>query len=165
MHIEVLEDNVDIEAINNEIGIIKKTLRLKLDWDQISLQGHQPNLNPTEYWDANTGKANNIDFPENYYKHLLFNNTPTINRYIEKYGLVRTRLMKSKSKTCLTWHRDLSKRIHIPVKSQDGCFMVIEDAKYFLEPGKVYLVNTTKFHTAFNGSLSSRVHIMGCFYS
>jgi len=164
MHIEVLEDNVDIESINNEISILKQSLGLQLEWDQISLQGHQPNLNPNKYWKASTGKASSIDFPETYYKHLLFNNIPTINRYIEKYGLVRARLMKSKSKTCLSWHRDLSKRVHIPVKSQAGCFMIIEDNKYYLEPGKIYLVNTTKYHTAFNGSPLSRVHIMGCLY-
>ena len=73
--------------------------------------------------------------------------------------------MQSDPKSCLTLHHDLTKRIHIPLITNDQCFMMIEDNIYYLKPGNVYLTNTTLKHTAVNASKSSRIHIVGCVYS
>ena len=96
---------------------------------------------------------------------IIGKNTGIVNSIMAKYGMIRTRLMASKPKTCLTIHADMSKRIHIPLMSNPECLMVIEDRAYYLEPGKVYLTNTTLRHTALNGSQTNRLHIVGCIYS
>lgn len=80
----------------------------------------------------------------------------------KRYKLGRVRLMKSKPKTCLSWHQDTSKRLHYPIKTQEGCLMVIEDTAYKLEQGTWYETDTTKFHTAFNGSREERIHLVAC---
>ena len=164
MHIEVLEDGIDIDTILTEANNIK--LALKTGWSsvsQIGLQATERNQNPLKEYKNSIGRLKNLDFPETYFKHPIWD-TPTINRYIEKYGLFRTRIMVSSPKSCLTRHADLSKRIHIPLFTNEDCFMVIEDKTYFLEPGKIYLTNTTKKHTAVNASLKFRGHIVGCVY-
>jgi len=164
MHIEVLEDNIDLKAILEEANSVKVALgKGWKDIDQVGLQAHKPDLNPMEEWKSSIGKANRLQYPETYFKYSLFK-LPTINRIMEKYGMKRTRIMKSDPKSCLTIHQDLTKRIHIPLITNDKCFMAIEDRNYYLEPGKIYLTNTTLRHTAVNASESLRVHIVGCIY-
>ena len=38
--------------------------------------------------------------------------------------------------------------------------MVIEDECLHLENNKWYLTDTTKYHTVFNGSMNSRIHLV-----
>jgi hypothetical protein len=165
MHIEVLEDNIDLKAILEEANSVK--MFLDAGWKdiyQVGLQSHKPGLNPSDEWDKSIGRLNRLQYPETYFKYSLFN-LPTINRIMEKYGMKRTRIMKSNPKTCLSMHQDLTKRIHIPLITNDKCFMAIEDRNYYLEAGKIYLTNTTLRHTAVNASDTYRVHIVGCIYS
>lgn len=164
MHVKILEENIDRKAILNEVDFILK--HLKMDWkkvDQIGLQGHNPGLNPITYWDKSVGKVTNIEYPETYYKYPLWN-TPTINKFMEKYGVVRTRIMKSNPRSCLSLHRDLSKRIHIPLFTNENCFMVIDDQVFRMLPDNIYLADTTLPHTAVNASFEPRAHIVGCLY-
>ena len=76
------------------------------------------------------------------------------------YSLGRVRIMKSAPKTCLSWHQDSSQRIHYPIKTQTGCFMVIDGQTKHLPADTWWLTDTTKFHTAFNASLASRIHLV-----
>lgn len=77
-----------------------------------------------------------------------------------KYILGRVRLMKSSPKTCLSWHQDTSSRIHYPIKTQTGCFMVIDDEMKHFPVNTWWHTDTTKLHTAFNASLESRIHLV-----
>lgn len=79
----------------------------------------------------------------------------------EKYDLGRVRIMKSDPKTCLTWHTDYGKRIHFPIKTQEGCFMVIDNEVKHLKQHQWYMTDTSKMHTAFNGSNETRYHLVG----
>ena len=164
MHIEVLEENIDLDTILSEANSVK--MFMKCGWkdiNQVGLQAHKPDLDPAKEWDQSTGRLTRLQYPETYFKYPLWP-TPTINSIMEKYGMKRTRIMKSDPKTCLSLHNDLTKRIHIPLITNDKCFMAIEDRNYYLEPGKIYLTNTTLRHTAVNASESLRVHIVGCIY-
>lgn len=78
----------------------------------------------------------------------------------QRYKLGRVRLMKSTPKSCLTWHTDSSPRIHYPIKTQEGCFMVIENEVKHLEANKWYWTDTIKPHTAFNASKEDRIHLV-----
>lgn len=164
MHIEVLEE-IDHKKILEESNTIK--VQLKKGWrdiDQVGLQSHKPFLDPMTEWKSSIGRLNRLQYPETYFKYSLWE-TPTINQLMDKYGMKRTRIMRSEPKSCLTFHNDLSKRIHIPLITSEDCIMIIEDRIYNLEIGKVYLTNTTLRHTAVNASMNPRVHIVGCVYS
>lgn len=78
----------------------------------------------------------------------------------EVYTLGRIRLMKSKPKTCLSWHKDTSPRIHLPIKTNEGCQMVIENQVQHMPAGTWWLTNTLLPHTAFNASKESRIHLV-----
>jgi hypothetical protein len=60
--------------------------------------------------------------------------------------------MKSEPKTCLSWHVDFSTRIHYPMKTQEGCFMVIADEVCHLTENTWWWTDTVLPHTAFNAS-------------
>lgn len=80
----------------------------------------------------------------------------------QKYNIGRVRLMTSQPKTCLTWHRDDSHRIHYPIKTQFGCMMVFDDKPYILEQNHWYYTKTDQFHTAVNASKGTRTHLVAC---
>ena len=89
--------------------------------------------------------------------------TPVLNAIIDDHGLYRTRVMRMKPKTCYTYHQDPTKRLHVPVVTNDKCFLVVDDKVVRCpEIGKPYVIDTTKLHTAVNASLETRVHIVGC---
>jgi hypothetical protein len=92
------------------------------------------------------------------FKETLFESV--YNELNSRYKLGRIRIMKSKSKTCLSWHFDVAPRLHYPLKTQEGCLMIIEDEVKFLEPYKWWLTNTLKYHTAINASAEDRIHLV-----
>jgi hypothetical protein len=82
------------------------------------------------------------------------------NLLAEKYHLGRVRIINSKPKTCLTWHTDNSPRIHYPMKTQEGCFMLINDEVQHLTENTWWWTNTVVPHIAFNGSNEDRIHLV-----
>ena len=80
----------------------------------------------------------------------------------EEYDIGRLRLILKEPRTCLTWHRDPEPRVHIPVFSEPGNFMIVEDEiKHLKADGSTYYTQTTKYHNVFNGSTADRIHIVG----
>ena len=88
---------------------------------------------------------------------------PYTNSIMKRLGMFRTRVMRMYSNTCYSYHKDPTMRIHIPLITNDKCFMVIDD-EVIRHPadGNYYIVDTTKMHTAINGSPEERIHIIGC---
>lgn len=78
----------------------------------------------------------------------------------EMYGAVRGRFMMLKMKTCLTYHNDNSQRLHIPLITDENCFMVIDDNVHRIPYPGTYKVDTTKKHTALNASKILRTHLV-----
>lgn len=79
-----------------------------------------------------------------------------------KFNIGRVRLMRSESKTCLSWHSDNTPRIHYPLKTQKGCYMVIENEVQHLPEHTWWWTNTVNQHTAFNASKETRIHVVAC---
>jgi len=84
------------------------------------------------------------------------------NKLQEHFVLGRVRIMKSMPKTCLSWHYDLEKRLHYPLKTQEGCFMVIDDEVMHMPKYQWCLTDTTTKHTAVNASKEERIHLVAC---
>lgn len=154
-------DNIEFHnnqlCLNTVVGSDDPTLgtgSLVYDWDRaVKVDGtlNVP-LRPTPYEETDFTKLCS-----------QFANTvwETVYRDLEsRYHLGRVRLMRSMPKTCLSWHRDTSKRIHLPIRTQPGCMMVIQDEVHHLEQGQWYMTNTLPEHTAFNASKTDRIHLV-----
>ena len=91
------------------------------------------------------------------------------NTYVEEvYNLVRKhfkigrmRFLMKPPRTCLSWHRDPEKRLHIPIITNKGNIMVIDDIAFHMpSDGAAYITDNTKYHNFFNGSECERVHLV-----
>jgi hypothetical protein len=77
------------------------------------------------------------------------------------YKIGRMRILKLDSRTSLSYHRDPEARLHIPIITNPGSLMIIENEAYHMKAdGGVYYVDTTKYHTALNGGEHERIHIV-----
>ena len=80
-----------------------------------------------------------------------------------KYKLGRVRILLKEPRSTLSWHRDPEPRLHIPIFTNPGCLMVIDNvAKHMPADGSVWITNNTKYHNAFNGGEENRVHLVAC---
>lgn len=93
----------------------------------------------------------------------LFKDT-VFEKIIYDNKLFRTRLMWVHPYACYSIHRDASPRIHIPLLTNDQCLFVFpkDSSIFYLPPGKIYEVDTTKSHSFCNFSETSRLHLVGC---
>ena len=124
------------------------------------------------YWTKpdKSGKEVSRDFAinENAYTELVpdFKNTyfeKVIKVISSKYKLGRVRILLKEPRSTLSWHRDPEPRLHIPIITNPGCLMVIDNvAKHMTADGSVWITNNTKYHNAFNGGEENRVHLVAC---
>ena len=81
----------------------------------------------------------------------------------KKYKLGRVRLLLKEPRSTLSWHRDPEPRLHIPIYTNPGAIMVIDNiAKHMPADGSVWITNNRKYHNAFNGGEENRVHLVAC---
>lgn len=158
-YVKVIRNSVNLAGMRSEVKSILSTYK---DVPQISLQAPIESADPAEYWNCSVGKFKGLDRKEEEYIHPIFTDAPLINHYIKSLGMYRTRIMISWPKDCYTIHKDLSPRIHIPIRSNEDCLMLIGNKNYYLEPGKIYWTDTRHKHSAINGSDKKRIHIVGC---
>jgi len=79
----------------------------------------------------------------------------------KRFKIGRVRFLMKPPRTCLSWHRDPEMRLHIPIITNQGCKMVIEDEAFHMPAnGSAYLTDNTKYHNFFNGSEIERVHLV-----
>ena len=125
-----------------------------------------------KYWTIadETGKevSRDIDIDESKYTQLVpeFTNTYFSQVYDvlrKKFKLGRVRLLLKEPRSTLSWHKDPECRLHIPIVTNVGCSMVIENvAKHLPADGSVWITNNTKYHNFFNGGEQARVHLVAC---
>ena len=124
------------------------------------------------YWTIadDTGKevSRDIDIEESKYTQLVPEFEKTYFKEVyetlsKKFKLGRVRLLLKEPRSTLSWHKDPECRLHIPIITNKGCSMVIENvAKHLPADGKVWITNNTKYHNFFNGGEQSRVHLVAC---
>ena len=96
------------------------------------------------------------DFEHTYFKEVY----ETLKT---KFKLGRVRILLKEPRSTLSWHRDPEPRLHVPLITNPGCMMVIENvAKHLPADGSVYVTNNVKYHNAFNGGEENRVHLVAC---
>jgi len=81
----------------------------------------------------------------------------------KKFKLGRVRILLKEPRSTLSWHRDPEPRLHIPIITNPGSIMVIDEvAKHLPADGSAWITNNTKYHNAFNGGEENRVHLVAC---
>ena len=125
-----------------------------------------------KYWTIadDTGKevSRDVDIDESKYTQLIPEFEKTYFKEVfetlsMRYKLGRVRLLLKEPRSTLSWHKDPECRLHIPIITNKGCSMVIENvAKHLPADGKVWITNNTKYHNFFNGGEQARIHLVAC---
>ena len=96
------------------------------------------------------------DYKDTYFKDVY----KTLSK---RYKLGRVRILLKQPRSTLSWHRDPEPRLHIPIITNPGCIMVIDNvAKHMPADGHAWITNNTKYHNFFNGGEEDRIHIVAC---
>ena len=96
------------------------------------------------------------EFKKTYFKEVY-------DQLTKKFKLGRVRLLLKEPRSTLSWHRDPEPRLHIPIYTNPGAIMVVDQvAKHMPADGSVWVTNNTKYHNAFNGGEENRVHLVAC---
>ena len=124
------------------------------------------------YWtiadDSGKEVCRDIDIDESKYTQLVpeFEKTyfkEVYERLSKRFKLGRVRLLLKEPRSTLSWHKDPECRLHVPIITNKGCSMVIENvAKHLPADGKVWITNNTKYHNFFNGGEQARIHLVAC---
>lgn len=141
----------------------------------LSFNGHKPSLQLA----ITSSSGNNYENEGYDINHLLQDtqenkysilNDFFIGTYVEEvynivdrmFGVTRGRFMVlNKHKRAYSYHSDLTPRLHIPITTDDYCMFVIDEVVYKLpNVGQLYLVDTTRLHSALNLGYSERLHIV-----
>ena len=125
-----------------------------------------------KYWTIadDTGKevSRDVDIDESKYTQLVPEFEKTYFKEVyealgERFKLGRVRLLLKEPRSTLSWHKDPECRLHVPIITNKGCSMVIENvAKHLPADGKVWITNNTKYHNFFNGGEQARIHLVAC---
>ena len=180
---EVSNLNFDISKLRKDLDKILKNKRFnspgvthfgaipinQIPNDESSIKGN--NIRG-KYWTIadDTGKevSRDIDIDESKYTELVPEFEKTYFKEVfetlkERFKLGRVRLLLKEPRSTLSWHKDPECRLHVPIITNKGCSMVIENvAKHLPADGKVWITNNTKYHNFFNGGEQARVHLVAC---
>ena len=151
---------IDLDRIKNEMMMLPP-------FDpQICLQGVKGVDDPFFGCGNHTKRIITTITKKIYYKEIDFVvpifDMPYTNDVLDELKMYRTRIIKLQPNNCYTIHRDPTKRIHIPIVTNDKCLMIVNNEVMYLPAGSHYVINTTHSHTAINGSNFDRIHIVGC---
>ena len=96
------------------------------------------------------------DYKDTYFKEV-------VDTLQKNYKIGRVRILLKKPRSTLSWHRDPEPRLHIPIITNPGSIMVIDNiAKHLPADGSVWITNNRKYHNAFNGGEEDRIHLVAC---
>ena len=99
------------------------------------------------------------EFNHTYFREVY----DTLREFVAKQydgQLGRVRLINSKPRTALSWHRDPEPRLHVPIVTNIGSKMIIENEVKHLPVGRAWYTNTIYYHSQFNGGEEDRVHLV-----
>ena len=154
---EVPNLNFDISKLKNDLDKILKLKKFntpgvthfgaiplnQIPNDKSSIEGS--NIRG-KYWTIadETGKevSRDVDIDESKYTQLIpeFENTYFAEVYkvlSKRFKLGRVRLLLKEPRSTLSWHKDPECRLHVPIITNKGCSMVIENvAKHYLQTVK-----------------------------
>ena len=180
---EVPNLTFDISKLREDLDKILKTKRFnspgvthfgaipvnQIPNDESSIKGN--NIRG-KYWtiadDTGQEVSRDIDIDESKYTELLPEFEKTYFKEVyeilsKRYKLGRVRLLLKEPRSTLSWQKDPECRLHVPIITNKGCSMVIENvAKHLPADGKVWITNNTKYHNFFNGGEQARIHLVAC---
>lgn len=97
-------------------------------------------------------------------------NLPEVEKLVAQFGrcnVIGISYFNLEANSQLHEHRDMNGnllfgivRIHIPLKTNEKAFMLIEGVKYHLPIGSAWALDTSGLHALSNGPINNRIHLV-----
>lgn len=58
------------------------------------------------------------------------------------------------------WFHEHSRRIHVPIITNENCYQIFEDREIHLDVGSIYEINNRILHSAYNKGNTARIHLI-----
>ena len=113
MDIQTIRKDINLSRIIDEVE--KYIFSIDSFDDQICLQSIDEETSP--FYGSRGLKEIDSEYTEKDFSVSIFSEMIYTNKIVEELGLCRTRIMRMKPKTCLSYHYDPTPRIHIPLLS------------------------------------------------
>jgi hypothetical protein len=154
-----LLSQIDVVPLLDEFHRLEKDIK----WTEYGHKGKQAGLQhkiSEDPWTSAVGKSQGQEIAYTtlnpFFKDTVFE------EIINKYKLLRTRLMWVGPYACYSMHKDQTPRIHIPLITNPECYFVFLHGQLTnLKDGYTWWVDTTKTHTFINCSDQHRLHLVG----
>jgi hypothetical protein len=181
-YFELLPYKFDIEKLQSEVTSILSKVPLSDD-NQISLV-HR-NAEEKNYWMDGIGSPFLFDenripikdnrgelirrYKEEDFKYLNEEIKETVIANIyhtlkNQFNITRYRIAILNPKTCYGWHKDEEVRIHVPIFTNPGSYLITDDgiASHLPADGACYLFRANNsYHTAINSDyIKNRIHLL-----
>ena len=111
-------------------------------------------------YETNARNFNERDFVHFNEKYI---DTELYNLYNALGSIGRFRIMNMSGPSCYTIHKDLTKRYHLVIDTNENCLFLFPSLGKMMHipaDGSLYLVETRIPHTFVNGSRSRRIHLV-----
>jgi hypothetical protein len=151
----------NFDKIVNEVNHIINSIGFQKN--QIICQSSESSPNN---WHTGIGSIEELEEPEEKkYCHI---NTElqgsALEDLIKKHNGFRTRIMLMPPRQCYSIHADPTPRLHIPIVTNDQCWMIWPQHNTCkqLQSNLVHWTDTKKAHTFVNGGTENRIHIVMC---
>ena len=153
-------------TVDIEKATINKSSPITVEVDLSAIENVAGNPDPKKSWFSGFSGCG-VSSPAAYsefitdYKNTYFKEVFDV--LSSRYKLGRVRILLKQPRSTLSWHRDPEPRLHIPIITNPGSIMVIDNvAKHLPADGSVWITNNTKYHNAFNGGEENRIHLVAC---
>lgn len=159
MHIKFLKTVDNFKKLENEVMHLCE--KLNPPNNQIICQSL---CKDDSDWFGGIGRIDDLEEKnEASYNYINKNLKNTeIEKIINYYKGFRSRIMILPPRQCYSIHADPTFRIHIPILTNEQCWMIWPESNHCvrLYQGGEYLTDTTKKHTFINGSTKPRIHLV-----
>lgn len=154
-----LLSHIDVQPLLAEYNQLEKDIQ----WIEYGHKGKQSGLQykiDEAHWTSAVGKSQGDELAYTnlnpFFKDTIFE------EIINKYNLVKTRLMWIGPYACYSMHNDQTPRIHIPLITNSECYFVFQAGKLSnLTTNSIWWVDTRLRHTFMNCSAHHRLHLVG----
>jgi hypothetical protein len=160
----------DIDLLKKECYSLIDEIGLHAETNQISLK-HTCQIADRNLWYEGVGSfKKEFNLKATQQKDFTELNKALVGTYLsqvykeitKEYDVGRFRIMGLPGQKCMTLHYDITKRIHVPLETNEDCLMIIDNEVIHMPAdGSAYLTNTFKRHTALNANWDfMRLHLV-----
>lgn len=164
---------IDQEALLSEVNLILRDYPFSDQQRQISLRNRSEKnqsildgCGSLADYSTNEKSAQEADFSCFYHQYsggYIFSLILQLENFVKK-KMGRVRLMNLPPRRCYSIHKDTTPRYHIPIKTNPQAMFLFPDfgAVHLPAIGEIYYIDTRVTHSALNGGLENRIHLVIC---